>query len=387
MFPNARSPRQPVVHSLTVCAALILATVAVGVCQAQSGKLADKLESLNIRHRTEHYVLSGTVRQERLEEYGRALEYIHREYRRGFASLMDQEGDSGDNTGRRDKAKSKHGKRQVTEDQTPGQPTGGKPKRKSDANGADSAGDAKPKNGGKPENKPGKDRSNREDDESILSDDDDRFRVIVFARPEEYQRFGQAYIAGGSEHTNGMFIESLRLVLVLEQSNQAETFSTLFHEAFHQFMRRHVENPPVWLNEGLAVHYGYAQPTGRGLSFKNPPDQRWRLARTLVSQKQALPLWKVISADRGAFYDDTPVEVRGYERVRMSSLHYSQAYTFVHMLLSEESGRQRLKDYIHALAEEGANPHEVTRRFFDEQTCNRLESHWVKHLSSRPETR
>ena len=141
-----------------------------------------------------------------------------------------------------------------------------------------------------------------------------------------------------------------KLLLILDQGNFDDTYEVLFHEAFHQFMDRYIANPPVWLNEGLAVHYGYARPSSGGLSFRQPPAIRWQLTRKLIQKQQALPLWDVVNAARGAFYDKTPIKVSGFERVTMSSLYYAQAYTLTHTLLSDSSGRQRLQDYLRDLA-------------------------------------
>ena len=57
-------------------------------CLAQRGDLSEKLKELNVRLETDHYVLAGTVTDSRLEMYGRALEYIHREYKKGFSEVL-----------------------------------------------------------------------------------------------------------------------------------------------------------------------------------------------------------------------------------------------------------------------------------------------------------
>src|SRR5262245_26035147 len=54
-------------------------------------EIMTKIEDLHIRHRTEHYALAGTIDQKKLEEYGRALEFIHKEYVKGFDKLLKDE--------------------------------------------------------------------------------------------------------------------------------------------------------------------------------------------------------------------------------------------------------------------------------------------------------
>ncbi|MEW6250170.1 MAG: hypothetical protein AB1716_05955, partial [Planctomycetota bacterium] len=78
-LPGGRAP-----HAL-----LLAALAALGVpCATGQSPLADKLKEANIRVRTEHYALAGTVTPARLQEYGRLLEYIHREYSAGFAEVL-----------------------------------------------------------------------------------------------------------------------------------------------------------------------------------------------------------------------------------------------------------------------------------------------------------
>ena len=65
---------------------------APGVTPAQTGDLKTDLGGLNIRHRTEHYAIAGTVTDDRLVEYGRCLEYIYKEYATGFTGSVSRFG-------------------------------------------------------------------------------------------------------------------------------------------------------------------------------------------------------------------------------------------------------------------------------------------------------
>ena len=219
------------------------------------------------------------------------------------------------------------------------------------------------------------------------ADPQSRFRVIIFSMRKEYDDFGTAYL-GGNEFSIGKFVPSCDLLLILDQGNFADTYEVLFHEAFHQFMHRHVKNPPTWLDEGLATHYGYARPTRNSLTFSRPSALYWKLTRKLISKRQALPLTDVVGASHSAFYAMTPVDVSGYENVTTKSLHYAEAYTLVHLLLSDAGGRKRLQDYVRALAEsDGRNTAAITREYFGPDVCEYLTPHWIKHVNSRPETR
>ena len=217
-------------------------------------------------------------------------------------------------------------------------------------------------------------------------DEQGRFPVIIFNNRQEYDAFGRAFL-GGAEHSIGMFIPSCKLLLIQDQGNFDDTTEVLFHEAFHQFMHRYVANPPVWLNEGLAVHYGHARPGSGGLSFSRPPAIRWQLTRKLIEKGQALPLWDVVNAGHWEFYSHRPIKVSRFENVTMSSLYYSQAYTLVHTLLSDQSGRERLRNYLRDLAaDDGTQTDRIAREYFGPDVCEHMTSFWIEHVNSRPET-
>ena len=144
---------------------VVLSLVLLPPAQAQQS-LREKLKTLNVRHETKHYRLAGTVTDERMQMYGQALEYIHREYARGFASVLKDE-EKADNGA--DKQKPRQ-----TNRQTKKSTTGAKAK----ANAEPSGNMAK-------------------------EDEQDRFPVIVFNDHRQYQEFGRAFL-GSSEHTIGM---------------------------------------------------------------------------------------------------------------------------------------------------------------------------------------
>lgn len=325
--------------------ALLAALLAASTCFAQRGVLHEKLKDLNVRLETDHYQLAGTVTDERLRVYGDALEYIYAEYEKGFAEVLKDE----------DKAARKAGKKK--------RPTHRRRKsaRKKKADAPTRTLDQK--------------------------DEQDRFPVIVFNNRKQYLDFGAAFL-GSSEHTIGSYVGSEKLLLILDQGNFDDTCEVLFHEAFHQFIDRHIKNPPVWLNEGLATHYGYAKPTKRGLSFRRPPPIKWQLTRKLISKGEALPLWSVVNASRREFYDKTPVHLSHWKGVTRSNLYYGEAYTLVHTLLYDQSGRKRLRNYLRDLAkDDGRGTPAITRKYFGPDVCEHMTPFWIKHVNSRPENK
>jgi hypothetical protein len=305
---------------------LILAAVLPGVCCAQKNALRAKLDQLNIRVRTEHYELAGTVSDRVLQEYGQMLETVYREYAAGFSELIGPP------------PKSPRGKKAQTQ---PG-PSVAEP----------------------------------------------RFRVLIFGTESEYREFGAGFLAGGSEHSNGQFIESVEALLIADQGNPDSTRPILFHEAFHQFMHRYIKDPPVWLNEGLATYYGSAEVGPGGLRIGQSSAGRWKLVRKLIEKGQALPLWDVVQAGRKEFYDRTPVKLSGYGHLARRHLYYAEAFTLIHTLLADATGRERLRNYVRDLAHDaGRNTARITEEYFGPAVCEHMTPYWIAHVQSRPENR
>ena len=305
--------------------------------------LPDKLEDLNIRVQTDHYALAGTVTERTLQEYGKSLELIYHEYAAGFAEVMNA----------RTSATDKPAPAQRGPAKSPPPAAGSDPN-------ASTAIDP--------------------------NDVGERFRVLIFATDEEYLKFGREYVGGGTEHSIGVFIPALNVLLISDRGNLDSTRSVLFHEAFHQFMARFVKNPPMWLNEGLAMYYGSAVPGRSGLKFVNPRGEMWRLVRKLIEKDRAIPLWDVVKADRKTFYDQTPEHVSGFDNLFRTDIYYAEAYTLIHTLLADATGRERLRNYVRDLAKAGGkNTMKVTQEYFGPETCQRMTSFWIDHVQKRPE--
>jgi hypothetical protein len=216
----------------------------------------------------------------------------------------------------------------------------------------------------------------------------ERFPVAFFAVKSDYDRFGDQYLGGQTESSIGMFLPRADMLIIHDQGSCSETCGVVFHEAFHQFMHRYIPNAPTWLDEGLATYYGYARLTDGGLSFSKPPRDRWELVRRAIAQRKFIPLWDLVSFSQADFYRLDPVQLAGYSGVDRMGLCYAEAYTLIHLLLSDPGGRDRLQAYIADLAAaNGKNYDAVTRNYFGPDTCDYLTPHWIRHVNSRPEQR
>lgn len=293
------------------------------------GRLAQDLDKLDIRHRTAHYAMAGTVRDKRLREYGRCLEYIHAEYARGFESLLKERPSRGQTRPSRRKRQTPSATRPTERDP-----------------------------------------------------DADRFRVIIFTTMEEFAQFALKYLLLDMEHAGGCYIPQLKLLVILDRPDSQDTYGVLFHEAFHQFFHHYVARPPVWLDEGLATYFETARVTRSRVVFDQPHKHYWKICRKLLENEAAIPLAELIAADRATFYNLVPMNVSYRGRTIPRRLaYYAQAHTLVDMLQHDPQGRRHLQDYIRELAaDDGRNTATITAKYFDEQICQALTASWQRHV-------
>lgn len=303
------------------------------------------------RHQTDHYSLAGDVPQNRLVEYGQALEFVHAEYTRLFA-LIDADKSQAD----------------------------AKPQK------SDSSHD-KPHGPMAPASQPTEKKGNV-DNAAKSNDDEARFRVLIFQTRKSYDEFARRQVGEQAEFTDGMFVPGLKLLLILHQGNSQETYETLFHEAFHQFLNRNAPNAPIWLNEGLATFFGSAQATRNGLVFNRPHRNYWRLCRKLIEKDMAPSIEELLSTGRATFYGNVPVKLSGFDDVRQSHIYYAESYTLIHLLLSDAEGKKRLREYLQDLS----NPRrrsqaQILDAHFDAAARGALFESWKRYVKSRPESR
>ena len=203
--------------------------------------------------------------------------------------------------------------------------------------------------------------------------------VVVFANRAEYEAF---YAPNGRvENTLGRFIPAADLVMVLDQSD--DTYGTLYHEAFHQFMHRHVPNAPRWLDEGLATMFGSGMPAGASIRY-DIDRPRWTLVKTLLSDSKHIPLDQLLKATPQQFYDNKPVDVQGFPDATMASICYAESYTFAHYLSNSRQRLPLLQNYIRDLAK--AKPNEqaaVLAKHFPPDVLATLEVEWRKWIDQQ----
>ncbi len=178
----------------------------------------------------------------------------------------------------------------------------------------------------------------------LVEDDAREARVRMLKMGEEYRRGTQEWFeagrerlpfylyrdekdylaAGGAPGSGGMFTGG-RLMAVAGEHANLRTWQIVQHEGFHQFVRSAIgERLPVWLEEGLAEHFGESLFTGDGyVSGIMPP---WRVERVKggVENKAFASLSKLTGMNKAEWGK------------RISQRNYDQAWALVEYLMREK---------------------------------------------------
>ncbi len=209
---------------------------------------------------------------------------------------------------------------------------------------------------------------------------DTRHRVVILAAAREYDEFTAAYFQGHAEHTRGLYVPGVRLLIIRDDPDMSQTYEVLFHEAFHQFVDRHLPLTPVWINEGLATYYGTARATARGLVFDRPVSAFFQVVRDAAGVRELIPLDQLMRATPAVFYQRAPVPGTDYDR---RALMYAQAYTLTAFMLHDRAGKEHLRGYLQALgkARSAADVSRITDERFGAELRAALVPQWLAFVN------
>lgn len=207
----------------------------------------------------------------------------------------------------------------------------------------------------------------------------ERFNVVILAKAAEYRELTGAYFGEAAEHSTGMFVPAEKLLIIRDSRNREQTYGTLFHEAFHQFARRHIPAMPTWIDEGLATYYGTARPVRGGLRFNRPHSGYIHAVRMAAKRGKLIPLRALMASTQSAFYDQSPVE-----GLTMSHkmLCYAQSYTLVSYMVNDPDGRAHLRTYLRRLSEveKSEDARRVTGEMFSDELLEAIVNPWLAHV-------
>jgi hypothetical protein len=146
-----------------------------------------------------------------------------------------------------------------------------------------------------------------------------RLPLYVYSRSEDY------LAAGALPGSAGMFMAQGdgggRLLVLAGPQVGEQTWDTLKHEGFHQFVHAVIGGDiPVWVNEGLAEYFGAGIFTGDGYITGVVPPGRLRQLRLLLSEGKMRPLRDMMLTRHEEWNSN------------LSVVNYLQAWSMVHFL-------------------------------------------------------
>jgi hypothetical protein len=111
--------------------------------------------------------------------------------------------------------------------------------------------------------------------------------------------------------------------------------SVVYHELTHYFLSRALVSRPVWLNEGLAEYFAFAEIRDDEISLGGISLDRVQLLKS----SSLLPLKEFFAVDASSAY---------YNESFKASVYYAQAWAFTHYLMHGEHSA-RFREYLDAL--------------------------------------
>ena len=204
------------------------------------------------------------------------------------------------------------------------------------------------------------------------------FPVLIFESRGGYETFSRAN--GFDPEKAAGYYSPTHKYTVLFYGTDESLISTLFHEAFHQFLHHVLPNTnsiPTWLNEGLATFFGGAKYDKKLGTVSVQPGvvnvSRINQTRKAMLTDSHVGLEELMKASHEKFYEEDHI-----------SLYYSEGLSVVYFLINwggkRRTGIKLLVSYFQAL-EEGKDIEEAYAEVF-EKKMPKMEKRWRKTILS-----
>jgi tetratricopeptide (TPR) repeat protein len=149
--------------------------------------------------------------------------------------------------------------------------------------------------------------------------------VYLFKSEKDYRTYGSETF--GSKHRfNGFYLAGTdrAIIYLIPGENEKITRQLIFHEYIHHLFRVTEQNPPPWLNEGMAELFSTVEPKAGKLEFGQPIVGRlWQL-----QEEKLLPLENLFGVDR-----NSPIFRQGEH----TGLFYAESWLLLHYLYFGDS--------------------------------------------------
>jgi tetratricopeptide (TPR) repeat protein len=199
-----------------------------------------------------------------------------------------------------------------------------------------------------------------------------KFPIWVYEDAVAYHKAGGPPMAGG--HYSSIF----RKLVLFKYPKKEDTFLTLNHEAFHQYLQDYLERAPQWFNEGLGDYFGAFEYVRNGQEQKMyPRPNRWRLqyVKGAIMAGACPPAADLMVMSQREMYGPA------------MGIHYAQAWGMIYFMLEGNKPQYRttLVNYFKALAK-GQDLNEAFLATFGKIDMARFDREWkgfIKGLSGK----
>lgn len=196
---------------------------------------------------------------------------------------------------------------------------------------------------------------------------DHHFPVYLFSGEAGYRRYVRDVVLDDQIRSLGMYIPSLQQLLIWNAPDRDGMMRTIRHEGLHQYLDGIVEDPPIWLNEGLAEYWEAAEFTKLN-TFPAHRDNVNTL-RGLFTHELRTPLADLLHLD-GAEFHARP-------RIR-----YAESWLLVHFLRHSTHENRALFDDLLARLRAGEHRREAVDAAFAGVNLHAMEAELDRHLDS-----
>ncbi len=206
----------------------------------------------------------------------------------------------------------------------------------------------------------------------------EKLEAWVFSNRKDYTENVQSQIRGDSgvvASTSGMFInigEGKQILAVDASGNWKGFEETAKHEAFHQFQySRFRSKVPPWLSEGLAEYFSHSAYLNGEIIPGQPTEKDITLLKRAIQNNSVTP-----------FIDFMRMNNQEWgQRMKSSSLQYTQAWSMVHFLVHGEEGRHASElDHFLKLIQGGMYHEEAFVKAFNTSDLVSFQNAWMEHI-------
>jgi hypothetical protein len=153
-----------------------------------------------------------------------------------------------------------------------------------------------------------------------------KYEIWVYPDLESYAK------AGAPGNTSGYYDRLFRRLVLFRDAAPEKTFTTLQHEAFHQYLDDYLEIAPSWFNEGLGDYFGayeYTRTQGREQLSSRPNTGRLGVIQAAIRKGVYTPLPALMQMSQTQMYD-------------RAGIHYPQSWSIIYFILEGGSREARI---------------------------------------------